>query len=62
MFGESRGGFPHVPAECYSILEMSAIPEYAHLVDLVKARLLKIVKSLFDERIISPEDLKVVSE
>ena len=56
--GKDRScGFPVVPEECLSILQMSEDIEYADLVEAIKGRLIMIVKAYIEAGLISKDEI-----
>jgi len=55
-------GFPAVPSEGLSIVQMAADPAYADVVSAIKRRLLKIVKAYVEAGIIKKSELRFKKE
>ena len=55
--GHGGKGFTLIPEECLSIMEMAKDPEYRELVELIKYRLVKIVRAYLSAGLIKKEDL-----
>lgn len=53
-------GFPAIPEEGLSIIQMSQIGEYEEIVEAIKHRLLKIVKAYVEHDIISKEEIAAI--
>ena len=54
---EGAGGFPRIPEESMSILELAEHPEHADLVYAIKTRLIKMVQGYIKAGIISKEEI-----